>query len=762
MKHKYTLYFLTSFLLTFSTSLWSQLSVGATNTNTIITFDATLSGVNFGAFTGAGINPTATAGQIDGNAWAITGLSDGDYAFDDIAITTGDFARSDNDLGATTGGLYSFDLSALGTGYTLGVQPIGADFTPGTITLKITNNTGFTVTSIAIAYELWVRNDQDRSNSFNFSYSTSSAGPFTDVGALDYTSTAAQDANSWQLNNRSTVITGLSIADGSDFFIRWTGNDVGGSGNRDEFAIDDITVNMNPNTTWDGSTDTDWNISANWSNGVPTFGSDVTIPDLTNDPIIGATTGASVNDISITNGVLSITSGGSLIVGGTSTGDLTYNVNVTDTNWHLISAPVEGEQYDDTWNTANSVDQTGQTNTLAGVSTYLNTTDANGDWSYFTIGNPAQTFNTGQGYSMLRTGAGDYAFIGTMKTTDASIAITANDIGGGGENRWTLIGNPFPSYVSITSFLGLAANATALEDTREAVYVWNGSAYAPLTTGYIHPGQGFFVNSNIASTSVAINEDMLSHQTGVTFYRNATTDPSIELILSDGQNTKMTAIKYTEGKTTGLDPRFDLGTFNGTANSFHVYTHLVSNSQGVDFMRQSLPNSNHENMIIPIGVNINLALDDTTNEEIPKEIVFTANVENIPNGLNVFIEDKENNTFTQLDDTNAEYRITFLSSYNGIGRFYLHMNTEAALSTNSFDLNTISIYKTSNTNLRITGVRSGDTALKIFDILGKQMLQTNFEAHGLHDITLPGVKPGIYIVQLETDQGKLNQKIIIE
>lgn len=748
MKHKYLLFFLTAFLSILSSSVWSQLSVGSTNTNVIITFDATLSGVNSGAFTGAGINPTPTAGQLDGTAWAITGMSDGDYAFDDAAITTGDYARSDNNGGATTGGLYSFDLSALGTGYTLGVQPTGSDFSPGTITLRIINNTGSTVTSIAIAYELWVSNDQNRSSSFNFSYSSTSGGPYTSVGALDYTSTAAQDANSWQLNNRSTVITGLSITDGSDFFIRWTGDDVGGSGSRDEFAIDDITVNMNPNTTWDGSSGTDWNTAANWSNGIPTFGSNVTIPDLTNDPVIGGTTGAVANDINITNSVLSITSGGSLIVGGTSTGNFTYNVGIADTNWHLISAPVVGEQYGDTWNTANSIN-TNLPNEA--VSTYINTSDANGDWVYFQDGAGDTTFGTGTGYSMQRTGAGNYAFTGTMQTSDVNPAITANDIGGAGENRWNLIGNPFPSYVSINDFLGLAANATALTDTHESVYVWNGSAYVALTTGYIHPGQGFFVNSNVASTSVAINENMLSHQTGITFYRNANTTPSIELMLSDGQDTRMTEIRYEDGKTTGLDPRFDIGTFTGTSNSFHIYSHLISDSNGVDFMRQTLPNTNHEDLIIPIGVN---ATSGT-------EISFTATALNIPNGLHVFIEDRDLGIYTQLDVSNAEYSVALSDDLNGIGRFYLHTNTQSALSTDSFDLNNISIYKTSNTNLRIAGLQNGNAALSIFDILGKQVLKTSFEANSINDIALPNFKTGVYIIRLSTENGTLNKKIVL-
>lgn len=417
-------------LLVLPNSIFGQLSVTTANTDFTISFDATVAGVTNGAYAGSGFNPTPTAGLLDGNAWEITGFGT-NHAYD-ATSTSGDMARGTSSGGASTGGLYAFDVG--GGDIVFGIQPGGSDFTPGTITLKVTNNTGVTVNGLELDYLVWIYNDQGRANSFNFSYSTDDA-TYTPIASLNVTSTETADGGpAWASNARNTTISGLSIADGSTIYLRWTGDDVSGSGSRDEFGLDDIVVKMNPVTTWDGSTDTDWATADNWSDGVPTLGHNVVIPDLTNDPVIGATTGAAVNDITITNGVLSITAGGSLIVGGTSTGDFTYNVAVADTNWHLISAPVVGEQYDDAWNTANSINVSG-TGLNDGVSTYDNTTDANGNWDYFQTGGAATTFNSAQGYSLLRTAAGTYGFTGTMRTTDATPTITANDIGGGGENR---------------------------------------------------------------------------------------------------------------------------------------------------------------------------------------------------------------------------------------------------------------------------------------------------------------------------------------
>jgi hypothetical protein len=469
---------------------------------------------------------------------------------------------------------------------------------------------------------------------------------------------------------------------------------------------------------------------------------------------LSATHGITVNGSLINNGTINANSGSSIKISGTSTGNITYNLNVNDTNWHLLSSPVEGEGYDTSWVDANLIDNTTRTTgTNVGIATYINTSDADGDWTYATDGSSGN-FDTGKGYSIKRDATGsDIAFTGTLKVNDASLAITANDIGGGSENRWTLIGNPFPSYINVTSLLGLAANGTALEDSREALYVFDnnksgGAGYSPITTGYIHPGQAFFVNSNVASTNIAINQDMLSHQTGITFYKN--TNPSINLILSDGNNTKNTEINYIADKTTGLDPRFDLGTFTGTSTSFNVYSHLVSNSNGVDFIRQALP-IDYENQVIPIGVNAAFG----------KEITFTAQALNLPQDIKVFLEDRTANTFTRLDEANSEYTVTLNNAANGIGQFYLH-TSKSSLSVKDVNLNNISVYTTDDSTLKIVGLYQGKSDVKLFNILGKQVFSTSFKSNGVQEISLPKLATGIYIVQVATENGKLNKKIVLE
>jgi hypothetical protein len=47
-------------------------------------------------------------------------------------------------------------------------------------------------------------------------------------------------------------------------------------------------------------------------------------------------------------------------------------------------------------------------------------------------------------------------------------------------------------------------------------------------------------------------------------------------------------------------------------------------------------------------------------------------------------------------------------------------------------------------------------------MLGKQLLNSSFTTNDVHDISLPQLSTGIYLIQLESEKGTLNNKIILE
>jgi hypothetical protein len=97
----------------------------------------------------------------------------------------------------------------------------------------------------------------------------------------------------------------------------------------------------------------------------------------------------------------------------------------------------------------------------------------------------------------------------------------------------------------------------------------------------------------------------------------------------------------------------------------------------------------------------------------------------------------------------------------GIGRFYLHTST-SSLSVKEDVLQNISVYKINNITLRIAGLPEESATIKLYTLLGKQIIQSSSNAKRIRDIYLPKLAQGIYIVEIETMKGKINKKIIIE
>lgn len=240
---------------------------------------------NFESFTGTGFAPSPAAGQLDSDYWRARGLSDGPLATFGETRTTGDFAKGASAVPVTSGGVYAFNT---GGNVILGVQPSGSDFNAsGSFDLRLQNTTGAAITQLNVSYTIWYRNDQPRSSTLNFAYSADDA-TYTGVAALDFATPLAADALGWQSAARSTLLTGLNIADGSSFYLRWISSDAGGSGSRDEFGIDnvnagavvaDVAPSVSSTTPTNGATDVPLgsSIVVNFSEPVNVTGSWATI-----------------------------------------------------------------------------------------------------------------------------------------------------------------------------------------------------------------------------------------------------------------------------------------------------------------------------------------------------------------------------------------------------------------------------------------------------------------------------------------------------
>jgi hypothetical protein len=511
---------------------------------------------------------------------------------------------------------------------------------------------------------------------------------------------------------------------------------------------------LNPTqVSWDGSSSTEWLNALNWATGsVPISSDNVYISSgLTNYPTVTSV---------VTVNYLTIASGATLKATNTFNANVTYNRTLTNgSQWYYMSSPVVGETYNDAWAT-NSI-TSGQHNNK-GLSWYDNTsydTDTGagdtetGYWRYLQSDDSNNgLFNVGQGYGILTSSSSTISFIGTgINTSNQTRLITT------GISNFNLVGNPFTSFLNLGDFFSNNPKTTVLEETE--AYFWNGSSYDTKTSGLhstyeIAPSQGFFieaaVNTNLTFDISETNHLADTAQGTDTFQKLSR--PEIHLFLSDGATSSYSNFYYIDGTTTGFDSGYDGKLFEGVTQPFALYSHLVSGSEGKHFQLQSLPKDNYENMIIPIGINTDAG----------KEITFSTETLNLPTGLKVYLEDRETNTFNRLDGASNKYTITLTETSNGIGRFYLHTTQNTLNIKTNLVLENIRIYKTDRTTLRIIGLSQGKTTVKLFNMLGKQLLNSSFTTNDVQDISLPQLSTGIYIIQLESKKNTLNKKIILE
>jgi len=603
---------------------------------------------------------------------------------------------------------------------------------------------------------------------------SSTLGPF-DVDAITLTDTGLIIGTSIVVIDSSASPDGAKYAGSrsnktsySDYYtllnddvINWT-NIVNGDGETLlPFSVEAFTINT---TTWTGNNSSAWNLIGNWDNGIPSSSSSVIIPDVINSPIISESvevgnliinTGEivtiegskslSVSGQLIVSGSLNLNSESSILVFGSSSGNITYTRTLSTANWYLLSPPVVGQDEDDFASASGLATGSGSNLGLGSYNTISDT------WSYYQGVASVATLTNGQGYAVKLASSGDVSFTGTLLTNDLiPIAMTTTG------NGFNLIGNPYPSYINSTSILTLSTTALLTE----TLWIWDQSAnagagaYTTKVTAdafQIAPGQGFFVQSDADGGNLLINESFQSHQ-GVDTFLRSIPRPEVHLNLTDGTNKMLTKVYYIDGTTTGFDNGYDGPMFGGVSNNFAIYTHTVANGFGRNLAIQSLPDNNYENLVVPIGINAGSGT----------EITISAEAVDFPIGINVFLEDKENNSFTRLDQTNAKYTTTLSANLDGIGRFFLHTSSSALSIDNLSALDNISLYTTNQKNLRIVGIQQGETKVKLYNILGKQILKTSFIANGVNDVAIPNLKTGIYVVQIENQEGNLNRKIIIE
>ena len=569
-------------------------------------------------------------------------------------------------------------------------------------------------------------------------------------------------------------------------------------------AADEVTrtVIVHPSTTRISSQTGNWNDTATWGGkSVPGTSSEVLI--LTSGHTITVSDTQEVSSIK-SDGTIDINSGGALTVTGnvylsrfdngivvqsqtsseamgtlmvggivgtfnsdqtTSTSDKRLLVRRTLANdkWYLLSQVGSKQPIINTRMTGSDF-RTNATPAYA-IGVYNSANAALSKYEYFsTTLSGSEEVALGAGMSVSVNGTGNTNTTGVFENkaffSHGASVTRAIAVDGGTSDAFNLVGNPFLSNlhgnINQNATNVLTQNTGILEE--DTLWFWNADTSTWVTRNQssdaftIPPVTGFFVKSSVAGGNFTFTTAMETHTAAgdITSAKTSNNRFEIDLSIANGKKNVSTSIRYIDNKTTSFDNGYDSSMFGGYKSELEVYTGLVDGNAAKKLAIQSLPNERFEEMVIPVGITA----------VVNSDITFSAKASNIPSGYKVFLEDRANSVFIRLDEVGAKY-IAKVSEKSTEGRFFLHTRS-AVLSADSELLNSVSIYKSDAATLRIVGLSQGKTSVKLFNVLGKQVMSFNFNAQRVKEIALPNLSKGIYVVQLETETGKLNKKIVLE
>jgi Secretion system C-terminal sorting domain len=249
------------------------LEITATNTLFKIDFDNTVARVNNGSFNGTGIVLSPSVGQLNSNAWSFVSMTGGPASV---------FGGTNNSGGGVSSGdvitdnFYSFETVPGNRAF--GVQSSDVFWRPGNLALRLQNNTGITVSTIAVSYKYYVFNNSNGAVYHSFEFSTNNLNYWAPI--TDTTIEVSDVSPMWKAYYRTVIFPTETILNGSNFYFRWVGENYNAAFSADEIAFDDISVVADPTTVFpriDGTVEEMYVVGRTQLSGNTTVTGDVTL-----------------------------------------------------------------------------------------------------------------------------------------------------------------------------------------------------------------------------------------------------------------------------------------------------------------------------------------------------------------------------------------------------------------------------------------------------------------------------------------------------
>lgn len=738
----------------------AQLDIVNLNQIYTVNFDDLVSGVNNGVITGSGFQDNPVSGRLDSDAWEYTGFtSPASLSFGGTA-TTGDANRGIYD-GITGGaastppayGLYAFKTNPIGTSadYCLGVA---FDATPVTITMRVKNTTGATITVARLGYVAKMINKRHAGSTLKFGYSTDGS-TYTAVNPFDQTSaTTATGGATWDSHAKMKAFSGLNWVNGGYLYMQWTISKSGSGTYTDPVGIDDITVQaFDAKYVFDGSNwtspsgrpagpDPTENAFVMYGGSRALIDTSTSLAGIYVEPQAKLLIASGWDLTVLDSAVLYASDNGYAQVIGEIVGKTRVESYRTTTNgrWFNFAIPVAT-----TWDKVKGIPVATSANAATTNLWYYDAADtsvdlSNGTWKHVTNASAARTDSMG---FQLYAGDGTYFGSGPFKVSASGTLTNGTvyrEVVGDASGRFNYMANPYASAIDWedVDFINSEVSPTYYMQDGEPDLGANTVQYVSYTTGgsgdasrYIAPGQGYFVI--IDGTTNGYIEYRNT-------YRELFQNPSLFKTTSISGLLKLSVYSMANGVNDAVEVKLT----NGYSDTYEF------KEDGIKMMNVGYPNiymhADGKDLVFN-GLNDGFTGSKSVDVYFQGDIAGVYDISLTHDGLpaewTVVLEDKMTSTFTNLRKSTYAYSHAVGNSKD---RFVLHLNKTGAVGIDEEVTSNVFSFVTEN-NLTVELADVKNASISVIDMSGREVA-TFANASGQVNVDMSAWAHGVYVIKV--------------
>jgi hypothetical protein len=382
-----------------------------------------------------------------------------------------------------------------------------------------------------------------------------------------------------------------------------------------------------------------------------------------------------------------------------------------------------------------------------------------------TLGTSFSTLTLGMGYNYYSANSSTFTFSGPLNLTEIDMPVSCGS-GFPDYQGYNLIGNPFASCLDWDFII---ENYTPAYIDDAIYFTQNGGIAAYVNgvgveggTGTIPPMQGFFVKAS-ANSSVYLALDARTHNLDQFRYKKKSTDSHnsiadtisiVRLRLLGVSDSAELAVRFNKRATYKVDRKYDAYEFSKSAGDLNIWTTIEEVAYSINGL--PFPETTIE---VPVGVNLKIpgTFKLSTNEIKNLEI------------YNITLKDLNTNQVADLKK--GEY-LSFTAEAGMLEDRFILTVTKSATDINDLHYSgkEFSVYTTSGRTVNIRLLSDEPSSITglvtVYDVSGRNVFQNkSIEWAGKGDmkqIAMPTVRPGVYLVVIETRDGKVVEKVTFQ